>query len=121
MSDPPPGYEPPPGYGAPPPGYQQPPPPGYGYGYPQPPSTETSAVVALVLSIISFVFCPIVPALAALVVANSAEASIAASGGRKTGEGLARAARIISWVHLGLVLVGLALAVIVGLVLIATD
>ncbi len=98
MSDPPPGYEPPPGYGAPPPGYQQPPPPGYGYGYPQPPSTETSAVVA-----------------------NSAEASIAASGGRKTGEGLARAARIISWVHLGLVLVGLALAVIVGLVLIATD
>ena len=74
-------------------------------------------MVALVLAIASFVVCPVLPAIGALFVANNAEQSIRNSGGRKTGEGLAKAARIISWVHLGLValvVVFIFVAIIVG-------
>jgi Domain of unknown function (DUF4190) len=120
----PPPQPPPPGWqqGAPPPQAQwgQPPPqwgpaPGYQYGYAAP-QTESSAVVALVLAIAAWVVCPVVPAVVALFVANSAEQSIRASGGTKTGDGLAKAARIISWVHLGLCALG---AVVFLVILIA--
>ena len=100
------------GYGEPPP-YAQPPPygqpsaygqagypTGYGYGAPQ---TEGSAVWALVLAIGAWVVCPVVPAIIALALAGGAERAIAASGGTRTGDGLVKAARIISWIHLGFV------------------
>ncbi len=74
-----PGYSPPPGYG-PPPGYS--PPPGYGYGYPAPPSTEGNAIAALILAIASFLVCPVIPAIIALVLAGSAKRNILASGVR---------------------------------------
>ena len=108
---PPPPPPPPPGYGAPPAGYGAPPgygpPPGYApYGYApygQPvKQTESKAVVALVLSIVSWVACPFVPAIAALIVAADADRKIKASGGYLEGEGLVKASRIISWIHLGL-------------------
>lgn len=60
------------------------------------------AVVALILAIASFVVCPFIPAVVALVVAGKAEQYIRASGGRSTGEGMARAARIVAWVNIGL-------------------
>ena len=109
--------QPPPPYGTPPP-----PPPAYGYGQQQPygysgyqqPETESQAVVALVLAIASFAVCPVIPAVVALVLANNADASIQASGGRKTGEGLTKAARIISWINIGLFV-----AVLVFVILIA--
>ena len=61
--------------------------------------------------------CPVVLAVIALVLASSSDNKIARSQGALTGESLNRAARIISWVHLGLV--ALALGGIV-LVLIAS-
>jgi hypothetical protein len=117
-----PGYGPPPGYGqpgdGPPPGYgQQPgygPPPGYGqqpgYGYPPygVPTTEGNALAALLLAIASFLICPVIPAIIALVLANTAKRNIEASGGTKTGEGMVTAARVIAWIHLGLAVLGTA-------------
>lgn len=115
-----PGYPPAPGF-PPAPGYG----PGYGpaYGQPQPPGappgwqaggyarpTEGKATAALVCSIISFVVCPIVPAIIALVLAGQAQRSIAASGGWLQGADQVKAARIVSWIHLGLA--GLALLVV---------
>ncbi|MCW2613454.1 MAG: putative rane protein [Frankiales bacterium] len=115
--DPPPaqGWGPPPaqlawqqqGYGPSPQGWG---PPVQPYG--APPQTETKAVVALVLAIGSFVVLPVVAAVAALVVASGARRDIDASGGRLTGAGLVTAARVISWINLGL-----AMATVVLLVL----
>jgi hypothetical protein len=117
---PPPGYGPP-GYG-PPPGYGQPgygPPPGYGQppGYPVygPPPNEGNAIAALILSISSFVICPLLPAVIALILAGVAKRNIIASGGTKAGLGLVTAARVISWVNIGLVTAFLVI-VAIGLV-----
>lgn len=109
-----PGYAQP-GYG--PPTYGQ---PGYGYpqGYAAPPATTTSsnAVIALVLAICSFVVCPVLPAVIALVFAGKAKAEIEASRGWVTGDGMVTAAKIVSWINIGLYL---AVAVVVVLVLVA--
>ncbi len=107
-----------PSYGAPPPppaygGYAQQP---YGYGGYQQQETESSAVVALVLAIASFVVCPVIPAVVALVLANNADAAIQASGGRKTGEGLIKAARIVAWINIGLTVGVLAIVIIVAVI-----
>jgi hypothetical protein len=97
-----------PGYGQPPygtqPGYGQPGPyggpPGFGYGYPAGPQTDSSATAALVIAIVGFFICAPVGAIVALVLANSAEKRIQESGGRLTGLDQARAARIIAIVEL---------------------
>jgi hypothetical protein len=113
---PPPPPPAPPGYG--PPGYGQPPPgapyggqpgygppgygtqPGYGYGYPAGPPTDSSATAALVIAIVGFFICPPVGAVVALVMANSAQKRIEASEGRLGGLELAKAARIIAIIEL---------------------
>lgn len=100
------GYGHPPAYG-PPPGY----PPYGGYGPAR--QTESKAVVALVLAIASWVACPFIPAIAALIVAADADRRIAESGGRLDGAGQVRAARIVAWIHLGLVTAGVLIYVIV--------
>ncbi|RKS69250.1 hypothetical protein CLV35_3427 [Motilibacter peucedani] len=84
-------------YGAQPFGQQYGQPYGYGYAAPQ---TEGTAVAALVCAIGSFVVCPVVPAVVALFLARSADAAIRASHGAKTGEGLAKAARIVAWANI---------------------
>jgi hypothetical protein len=99
---PPPPYGQPPGYG-PVPGYGAPPIYGPGYGAP---ATEGTAIAALILAIASFLICPVIPAIIALVLAGNAKRTIAASGGAKTGAGLVTAARVISWVNIVLVVVG---------------
>ena len=112
---------PPPPYGTPP---TPPPPPAYGYGQQQPygyggyqaPETESTAVVALVLAIASWVVCPVIPAIVALVLANNADASIQASGGRKTGEGLTKAARIVAWINIGIFVGGLVLVILIAVI-----
>jgi len=78
-----------------------PPTPGYGYGYPQP-QTSSDAIVALVLAIASWVLCPFVLAIAALVFASTASRAIAGSNGWLAGEGMVTAARIIAWLNIGL-------------------
>jgi len=108
---------PPPGYGQQPYGAQP-----YGYGgYPAAPETESLAIVALVLAIASFVVCPVVPAIVALLLANNADASIQASGGRKTGEGLTKAARIVSWVNIGIFVAGLVLVILIAVLAAASS
>lgn len=112
------GQQPPygqqPQYGQPPYG-QQPP---YGYqAYGTPPQTEGTAIGALIASILSWVFCPLIPAIVALVMIPGAKRKIDSSGGRLTGDGLLTAAKWISWINIGfyaLLIVGFALLVAVG-------
>ncbi len=127
MSDdpgaPPPERPPPPPFTPPPPPpYAQPADgtPAYGapYGYQgyAPPQTEGTAVAALVASIVAWVFCPLIPAIVALVLAPGAKRKIEQSNGRLTGLGLVTAARWIAWINVAL-WVGLALlaAVVISL------
>jgi Domain of unknown function (DUF4190) len=114
-------YPPPPqqGYGPPPQqGYGQPPP--YGQGQ-RPPQTEGTAITALVLSIASFVICPVIPAIVALFLVGSAKRKIETSGGALTGEGLVTAAKIVSWVNLGLWGAGIVLFGILIAIGVATE
>jgi hypothetical protein len=107
-----------PGYG--PPGYGQPgygPPPGYGYGYPAGPPTDSSATAALVIAIVGFFICAPIGAIVALVLANSAQKRIEASGGRLGGLEMARAARIIAIIELVLT----AVLIVGGLIAIAVS
>lgn len=105
--------------GPPPPSPSQgyPPPGGYG-GYSQRPTpqTEGTAIIVLVLAISSFVICPVIPAVVALFMCPGARRKIEGSGGALTGEGLVTAAKIISWVNLGLWGAGLLLVVVVGII-----
>jgi hypothetical protein len=77
------------------------------------PVTSTNAIVGLVLAIVSWVVCPIIAAIAALVLAHSSSKEIAASGGRVGGAGLNTATRIIAWINIGVSIVaGLVIAVL---------
>ena len=104
-------------YPPPPPPPQGPPPPGA--PPPQPmnphpgPRTSSNAVVALVLAICSFLFCPLVPAVIALFLAPAAQREIDTSGGWVTGTGLVQAAKIVAWIN-----IALSLLFIVGFVLV---
>jgi len=49
------------------------------------------------------VVCPVVAAIAALVVVAKARSNIAASGGALTGENLCLIATVLAWVNIGLV------------------
>jgi hypothetical protein len=84
------------------------------YGF-SPPSTEGNAIAALIVAIGSFVVCPFIAAIIALVLAGSAKRNILRSGGAKEGLGIVTAARIIAWANIAvmtLVIIG----VVVGLV-----
>jgi hypothetical protein len=97
----PPGWQP---AAAPPPG-----PPGVPaasvQAYPQ---SSNNAVIALILAIVSWVVCPIVMAIAALIFASKADKEIKLSNGWLTGSGLVLAAKILSWINIALyILIGL--------------
>jgi hypothetical protein len=66
------------------------------------PQTSSNAIVALVLSITSWVVCPIIFAIVALVFANMASKEIKTSGGRVAGEGLVTGAKVVAWINIGL-------------------
>ncbi|MFL6158208.1 MAG: DUF4190 domain-containing protein [Marmoricola sp.] len=142
MSDQPPPYDPnaeqpatpapvppaPPAYGAPAappnpygsptypaaPGYPAPGAPTGGFAPAQ--ENSTKATVALVLGIVSFVFCGPFTSVPGFFVGRSAVKEIDASGGRLSGRGLATAGWIISLINIILVI----LAVILFGVIIAT-
>ena len=67
----------------------------------QGPSTSSNAIVALVLSIVSWVVCPVIFAIVALVFASKADKEIASSSGRIGGGSLATASKILSWINIG--------------------
>jgi hypothetical protein len=94
---------------APPPGYGTPYP--YGAAAPVAPPTDDKAVWALVSAIAGFLVCPIVLHIVGWALASASLTSIRASGGTLGGEGLAKAARIISII--GLVLYGLGILLFV--------
>ena len=83
--------------------------------------TEGNAIAALVLSICSFIVCPLIPAVVALFLASAAKRNIDASNGALDGESLVSAAKIISWINIGLCLVGIVLAVVLIIVGVATS
>ena len=91
---------------------------GYPYGTPQPmPQTSSDAVVALVLAIVSWAICPVIPAIVSLIFASRAGREIAASNGWVTGEGLVLASKIVSWINIvvwGLVAVFFVIVTILG-------
>ena len=82
------------------------------YGGPMPLQQSSNAIIALVLSIISWVVCPIIASIVALVYASKADAEIAANPGRITGQGMSTAAKIISWINIGVTVAGVIIAVI---------
>jgi Domain of unknown function (DUF4190)/Septum formation len=107
------GWTPPPPY----PGYSAPGYPGGGYGYSgpypaQPPANEPLSIWSLVLGIVSFVVCPLLAAIPAIITGAKAKKSIDRSGGMKTGRGMAQAGFILGWVNIGLSIVG---GVVIGL------
>jgi hypothetical protein len=83
-------------------------PPGFGFR----PQTEPSALLALVLAGLAWIACPILAAIAALMIAGGAKAKIDVSGGALTGLGLVTAARWLAWIHLFLVTLGTIAAII---------
>ena len=117
-SDPPPyASTPPASYG------QQQPPYGQPYGqYGQPayapaPQTEGTAIGALIASILSWMFCPVVPAIVALVMIPGARRKIAESNGRLTGEGMLTAAKWVALINLafyGLLAILLVVLIVIG-------
>jgi hypothetical protein len=140
-----PGYAPPPpvdGWAAPPPpaqGYSYAPPPagsypgppptypptGYppqGYqavGYPAAPQNDSKAVIGLVLAIASWLMCPFILAIIALVLAGQSNRAIAASGGRLEGRSMNTATKVIAWINIVLSILAL-LALVVGLLVFAS-
>jgi hypothetical protein len=60
-----------------------------------------------VLAILSFVVCPLVPSIAALIVSKSATREIEASNGWVGGGGLVTAAKVIAWINIGLFIVAI--------------
>jgi hypothetical protein len=83
------------------------------------PQTSTSAIIALVLSIVSWTFCPLITSIVAIPMAYQADKEIRNSGGKVTGQGLSFAAKIIAWINIGVSVALIVLAVIFGLVLLA--
>jgi hypothetical protein len=66
------------------------------------------------LAIASFVFCPVVLAIVALVLASTAKRNIANSGGTVTGESLAQAGTIVAWINIGLSVLVVVLIIVVA-------
>lgn len=74
-----------------------------GAATPIPAPTSSNAVVALILAIGSWVICPLIAAIVALILASAAAREIRSSNGAVGGSGLVTAARIIAWIHIGVV------------------
>jgi hypothetical protein len=86
------------GYAPPPPGY---PPAPYGYTYARPRPTNGFAIASLIVSIVSFVVCPLI-AVVGVVLGYKARTQIRERD--EDGDGLALAGIIVGWVGVGLLL-----------------
>lgn len=61
------------------------------------PATNQKAIYAFTWSIVSWVICPVIAAIVALVMAKDAKREIDASNGWSTGSGFVTAAKWLSW------------------------
>lgn len=86
-------------------------------GYAQ--RTSGNAIAALILAILSWVFCPIILAIIALVLAAKADREVAASDGAVTSSGLSLTAKIVAWVNIGVAAAGIVVGIIVLLIALA--
>jgi hypothetical protein len=97
---------PPPGGGWTPPGpsaWGPAPYPSYGGdGYPRQVTqgTESLGVWSLVLGIASFIVCPVISAIAAIITGSKAKKAIRNSGGAKGGRGLATTGQVLGWANI---------------------
>lgn len=73
------------------------------------------ALAVLILAITSFVLCPVIPAIAALVMAGGADREIDESNGYLTGRGMVTGGRILAWVNIALTVI--VAAALFGLIL----
>ncbi len=76
---------------------------------PQPafiPQQSGTAILALILSLVSFLGPYIITAIPAVILGYNARREIRASGGRLTGEGMAQAAIVLGWISIGLSVIG---------------
>lgn len=109
-----------PGFAAIPPAAPQQPAPGqpmpYQTGSPVP-QTSGNAIIALVLAIASWVVCPIVLAIVALVFASKADREIAANPMLVTGSGVTTAAKVVAWINIGIAAAFLVIGIIVLIVI----
>jgi hypothetical protein len=87
--------------------------------YPPPPAGQTSnnAVVGLILAVVSWVVCPLIAAIVALIFANLASKEIEASGGRVEGQGLVTATRWVAWINIGVVAAAIVISVFIALLI----
>lgn len=100
------GFPPqPPQYGAPQPG---------GFGQPQPQGSNNDATISLVLGILSIICCGFLAGIPAIIFANKAEKSFAMNPGAGSGQGLAKAGKILGII--GTVLSVLGIIVWIGLI-----
>jgi hypothetical protein len=83
---------------------------------PQGSQTSSSAIVALVLAIASWVVCPLILAIIALVFASKADREIATAGGAVQGGGLITAAKIVAWINIGIYVAILVVMVIIFII-----
>jgi type III secretory pathway component EscU len=87
--------------------------------------TSSNSIVALVLSIMSWVVCPVIFAIVALVFANKADKEITANQGNMGGGSLVLASKIVSWINIGfyaaLLVLGLLAFFFVALVGVASN
>jgi len=74
-------------------------------------------VIALILAIASWLVCPFITAIIALVLASQSNRAIDASGGQLEGRSMNTATKVIAWINI--VLSVLALIALIGLVIFA--
>lgn len=83
------------------PGMQQPYSP-YGTALPQ---QSNTALIALIMGILSFVVLPFVGAIVAIVLGRNARREIQQSGGRLSGDGMALAGIVLGWINIALIVI----------------
>jgi Domain of unknown function (DUF4190)/Septum formation len=88
--------------------------PPYGGAYPPPAgqATESLSVWSLVLGIASFIVCPVVGGIAAIITGSKGKKAIRNSGGMKTGSGMATAGQVLGWANIAVSIGAAALIVV---------
>lgn len=85
------------------------------WGQPQfQPESNGKAITALVLGICSFLICPVILSIPAVILGYQARGEIDRSGGRQTGRGLAVAGIVLGWLNLALSVIAIIAVVALG-------
>jgi quinol-cytochrome oxidoreductase complex cytochrome b subunit len=71
------------------------------------PQQNSTALIALILAIVSFIGLSLLGAIPAVILGRNARKEIQASNGMMTGDGMAQAAVILGWINIGLSLIGM--------------